>query len=185
MNQTLRVSKFRDKKKEGGRITVTDEREIRDNDDRKVYVLDNHVFRSMANLIYFFEFLNHNSDLIEKFYGDIEDLLGLHFGSTRGRNRKYSSRKYRSFMRLIKSILGYHGPKHDQDNKFYFQRQCMRIIQRAVGDKVAAFASRDNRYDAKQRSDINTQMFHAAMCVDSYANILTGRENNKPNRIIE
>lgn len=180
MNETLRVGHLRDKKKEGGKITVTDEREIRMNDDRKVYVLNNHLFRSMANLIYFFEFLDRNPELIDKFLDDIEDLLGYHQGLD-----EYRNMKYRNFIRLIKSILGPHGPQYDEDNRFYFQRYCMRDMQHAVGDKVGAFTNRDKNYDARGRSLINTQMFHATVCADYYSNVKTGREDKKPNRIID
>lgn len=51
-------------------------RQIRYNDEKKVRTLD-YLFRSMADLIYFFEFINENPELIDRFDDDIEDLLGL------------------------------------------------------------------------------------------------------------
>src|ERR1044072_1413522 len=65
------------KKNSGGRITETDERRIRNNDDKKVRILNNHIFRAMANLIYFFEFLNKHQELDGLFDTDVEDLFGF------------------------------------------------------------------------------------------------------------
>lgn len=143
-------------------------------------MLDN-IFKSMADMIYFFEFIDSNSELMNRFGEDIEDLLGFH----QGLGGNYKKPKYRSFARLIKSILGYHGPEHDEDDKFYFQRHCMRIMQHAVTTKVGAFTNRDKNYGAEGRSMINTHMFHATIQADYYANVLTGREDREPKRVID
>jgi hypothetical protein len=196
MKETLRVSKFREKKIEGGRVTVMDEREIRKNDCRRRYVLNNHIFRSLADLIYFFEFLNNNPELIDKFVDDIEDLLGLHLGADEytdleGVHIRHDNIKYQNFARLIKSILGSHAPKHDEDIRFYFQRYCMRIMQDAVRLKIGAFTTRDKEHDARGRSHINEIMYRAATYAEYYTNRLTSQEqrevteSREPSRIIE
>jgi hypothetical protein len=184
MKETLRVARIRDKKLDGGKVTVTDDREIRNNDDKKVRVLNIHVFRSMANLIYFFEFLNKNPELIDKFVDDIEDLLGSHPSIAEDTNANI---KYRGFKRLISSILGSHGPEHDKDNKFYFQRDCMRIIYHAVRVKVGAFTNRDKYHVPDDTSRINTQMFYAGACVDNYsiAPNLEHRKRRVPSRVLD
>ena len=49
---------------------------IRNNREAKVRAIDN-LFESMANLIYFFEFVNIHPELMDRFDDDIQDLLGL------------------------------------------------------------------------------------------------------------
>jgi len=185
MKETSRVQKIReDRKKDTREITVTDEREIRNNDDKKVRVLNNHVFRSMANLIYFFEYLNRNPQLIDKFVDDIEDLLGSHPNISEDSNANI---RYRGFYRLINSILGSSGPEHDKDNRFYFQRDCMRIMQNAVKVRVGALTNRDNNVVPEDRSRVNTQMFYAKICVDNYskARNLEHRKRRIPSRVLD
>jgi hypothetical protein len=195
MKETLRVSKFRDKKIDGGKITVTDKRQIRKNDYRKVYVMDN-LCRSMADLIYFFEFLNKNPELIDKVVDEIEDLLGLHLGPEEyrvieGSHVPITKTEYQNFTRLIKSVLGSHGSEHDEDNRFYFQRYCMKIMQDAVKVKVGAFTTRDTEHDANGRNHIKEVMYNAGTYAEYYTSRLTSQEHREqvehrePNRILE
>ena len=74
LDQTLRLERMKQK-----RLDLPSKL-VRNNDEKKVRTLDNHIFRSVANLIYFFEFLNLYPDLINKFGEDIEDLLGFKSG---------------------------------------------------------------------------------------------------------
>ena len=69
LDQTLRLERMKQK-----RLNLPSKL-VRNNDEKKVRTLDNHIFRSVANLIYFFEFLNLYPDLINKFGEDIEDCL--------------------------------------------------------------------------------------------------------------
>jgi hypothetical protein len=60
------------KKQEGSKSTVTDNKTIRYNDEKKVRILDNQIFESMANLIHFFEYVNFHSI---KNVGDVKPML--------------------------------------------------------------------------------------------------------------
>ena len=71
LHKTLELERMKQKKLDLSSATV------RSNDEIKVRMLDNQVFRSMANLMYFFEFLNLHPELIDKFGDDVVDLLRL------------------------------------------------------------------------------------------------------------
>lgn len=45
-------------------------------DRKKVYILNKHIFPSMANLILFFEYLAKDSGLKEMFEDDVKELFG-------------------------------------------------------------------------------------------------------------
>lgn len=95
----------RDTKRAGNQLGEIDNRAVKANDRRKVNVLNHHVFRSMANLIYFFEFINTHHELEGIFDDDVEDLLGLR-GSYVKRH-KIDDPKYLVFFRLIDAMLNY------------------------------------------------------------------------------
>ena len=59
LNKTLRLERMKRKKLE------LPTKAVRNNDEMKVRALDSHIFRSMANLTYFFEFINLHPELIE------------------------------------------------------------------------------------------------------------------------
>jgi hypothetical protein len=171
LNETLTLEKEKREK-----LIDFNSKKVRNNDEKKVRMIDN-LFESMANLTYFFEFVNINPDLINKFVDDIDDLIGL---------RKHESkddRRYQPFWRLIKSILGYHGPELDTDNKFYFQRRCMRIMQYAVTQKIGALTNRIKE-DAYFKNRIKEEMFNARMWADHFDKEVTGRETKRPKRIM-
>lgn len=153
-----------------------DPKKVRNNDEKKVRIIDN-LFESMANLTYFFEFINKNPVLIDKFVDDIDDLIGLR------KHEEEDDRKYQPFWRLIKSILGYHGPEHDSDNKFYFQRRCMRIMQYAVWQKIGALTNRI-KGDAYFKNRIKEEMLNARVWTDYFDKEVTGRETKRPKRIM-
>ena len=54
------------------KVNVTDNKTIRYNDEKKVRILDNQIFESMANLIHFFEYVNFHSI---KNVGDVKPML--------------------------------------------------------------------------------------------------------------
>lgn len=161
-----------------------DPKKVRNNDEKKVRIIDN-LFESMANLTYFFEFVNKNPVLIDKFVDDIDDLIGLRTRESEDdpEDELKNDRKYEPFWRLIKSILGYHGPEHDANNKFYFQRRCMRIMQYAVWQKIGALTNRI-KGDAYFKNRIKEEMFNARFWTDYFDKEVTGREKKRPKRIM-
>lgn len=86
-------------------ITETDRKVIRNNDDMKVRTLNNHIFRSMANLIYFFEFINKHHELDGVFDKDIEELFG--FKGQHVKRHKMNDGNYLVFLRFLDAILNY------------------------------------------------------------------------------
>lgn len=119
LNETLEVKKIRNKKHEAITISPKDFRKIRNNDAKKNTVLTQHIFRSMANLIYFFEFLNNNPELIDKFDRDVQELFGL-FNT--------ADLKPYAFQRFIEAILGVNRGGLS-DPRFNFRRRLMALMQ--------------------------------------------------------
>ena len=98
-------------------MTKTDDDAVANNNKKKVRILDNQIFESMANLIHFFEFVNFHSIkqvnkkdkndhyLKSKFDDDVKDLFGI-----RGPHLKFhygDDRQYVAFSRLIDAFLNY------------------------------------------------------------------------------
>jgi hypothetical protein len=129
LDQTLQVEYFRKKKKQK-KITDVENRKIKNNDDRKVHVLDNYIFGSMANLIYFFKFILRHPELIDRFGEDIEELLGL-------KEDTISEAKFQGlgFSALVNLILNYPSQNLDEslnDNRFSFKRHLLPILQDSI-----------------------------------------------------
>ena len=117
LDQTLRLERMKQK-----RLDLPSKL-VRNNDEKKVRTLDNHIFRSVANLIYFFEFLNLYPDLINKFGEDIEDLLGFKSGGS-SRNPKGEG-----FVRFIIALLAEGSIGYDDDRRFNFRRRLLKVMQ--------------------------------------------------------
>jgi len=103
------------------------QRRIRNNDERKVRMLD-YLFRSMADLIYFFEFVNNNPELIDKFDDDIQDLLGLN-------PQKPTSVIFERFIEAV--IGGVTGFVEDYGKlEFAYRYRLLSIMQPIIRKKV-------------------------------------------------
>jgi hypothetical protein len=114
LTEKLDIERMRKvKEQEGARISVTDTRRIRNNDVKKVNVLDNHVFKSMANLLYFFEFLFKHKELKGVFDKDIEELFGLK--GTHIKPNQWEIGQSLVFLRFLQLVL-YYGIT-DRDTK--------------------------------------------------------------------
>ncbi len=129
LTEKLEIEKIKSKKKEGLKLSVWDNRRIRNNDDKKVRTLQNHLFRSMANLIHFFEFVDKHSNELSKlekksksfkgiFDDDVEELLGFK-GTRKVKNlaeeefmESIPENEFEDFVfsRLIYAILKYPNP---------------------------------------------------------------------------
>ena len=95
LRETLELEGVKNVRKiDGSRSGEEKKKRIRNNREAKVRAIDN-LFESMANLIYFFEFLNLHPELIDKFGEDIEDLLGLKGAGPKNPKRGRISTIYR------------------------------------------------------------------------------------------
>lgn len=136
LEETLRVEDLRKKRKQT-KISSPEETEIKNNDDKKVGILDKHIFGSMANLIYFFRFILTYPELIDRFGEDIEELLGL-----KEEMPNEAKSQYLGFSALINLILNY--PSHYRsdhefslykcldDDRFNFKRHLLPILQSII-----------------------------------------------------
>src|SRR6476659_10407897 len=86
------------------KLSKIDIRQIKANDKKKVKVLDNHIFRSMANLVYFLEFLNNHKELEGVFERDVQELFGFKGPHMKS---KGSDWRYLVLERLLEHILGF------------------------------------------------------------------------------
>ncbi|GEM_PF-6448547 len=129
LDQTLQVEYFRKKKKQK-KITDVENRKIKNNDDRKVRVLDNYIFGSMANLIYFFRFMLRHPELIDRFGEDIEELLGLK-EDTIG-EAKFQGLGFSALVNLILNYPSQHLDESLNDNRFNFKRHLLPILQDSI-----------------------------------------------------
>jgi hypothetical protein len=132
LEETLQVEDLRKKRKQN-KISEPEEKEIKRNDDKKVYFLDKFIFGSMANLIYFFRFMLRHPELIKERFGeDIEELLALKQDSNTGDSLGFSA--------LINLILKY--PLHSgkgldiyqylNDADYNFKRHLLPILQDCI-----------------------------------------------------
>jgi hypothetical protein len=75
LEEKLQLSKLEHKNKVAGEpLSVEDQKRKELNQRMRVHVLNRHVFESMANLVYFFEFVGLNS-LLDEFEDEIRELL--------------------------------------------------------------------------------------------------------------
>jgi len=100
---------------------------------RKVDIFDRHLFRSMASLTYFFEFLNQYPELIVDFENEIEELFG--FKGAHVLNKQNDDSKYIVFERFIKAILNVRFIKNLNDEPA-FRSYLINILQEELLTKV-------------------------------------------------
>jgi hypothetical protein len=182
LDETLQLEELKKLNKiDGTAIGSHDQLRIRNNDETKVRTLDNHIFKSMANLIYFFEFLNLHPELINKFGEDIEDLLGL-----KGAGPK--NPKGEGFPRFIDTILANGSTGYDDDTRFNFRRRLLKIMQFLINQKATFIVktSKDPRgYNDTRFHDMIFHDLHRAEVWTSYLDRLTGNETKKSKRLFD
>jgi len=129
--------------KEGRDISDSEKREVRNLDRRKVYILDNIVFPSMTNLIYFFEVIATSQRLAGSFEDEIAELLdpreSKEGAQVSGRGERFTSMQFRqnNLSRLIMAMLSI--PKNKVQSRKPtndFRIGLMYQIQTIVGDKM-------------------------------------------------
>jgi hypothetical protein len=137
LEQRLHLVKKQKEFKEKGKDLPKEDRKLKRKNDRlKIHYLNTHVFRSMANLIVFFEFIKNHPELLTDFEDQIEELL-------MGWN-KNDKGKTSAFARLVDSAIFW---EYDRD-RFNFRLSLFYMMQRAITFKIPSFAKTDFRKDA-------------------------------------
>ena len=126
LEETLDIEEHKSKPKKQKQKGLA--RKIRSNDEKKVRTMD-YLFRSMADLIYFFEFINKNPALIKKFDNDLEELLGL----------KIDNPQQSLFSTFIEAIVASEESFQGQDYgkpDFAYRYRVLGIMQRLILKKA-------------------------------------------------
>ena len=119
------------KKKEGEDLPPDIKRQKKQNQDKRMDRLKIHVFQAMANLIFFFEFINlHHPELQEEFEHELEELL-------MGRNDK--STEATAFARFVWGATHW---DYDKD-RFNFRLSLLFQMQKRIMLRIPAFAKID------------------------------------------
>jgi hypothetical protein len=158
-----------------------DKLRVRSNDAEKVRILRKNIFGSMANLIYFFEFLNKHPELISKFGDDVEELFGL---------RATKNMKSNTFPRLVYALLGYDDSRNDTKERFNYRRRLLKIMQDCINAKMLNLAMHNASWPIQSPGDnrLKHMVLSDMQRADVWANFfdkLTDREYHKPSRIID
>lgn len=141
LEEKLQLAKLEHKNKlAGDPLSKKDQKKKELNQRKRVYVLNRHVFESMANIVYFFEFVRDNS-LLDDYEDEIRELL-------RGRMYVRNRLGNEIFVRLIDSMLEW-DMKKDTDNfrvimlsemqgivRYQFERLSSLVFGQDVSDDI-------------------------------------------------
>ncbi len=147
-------------------------------DRRKVYILDKHIFPSLANLVIFFDYLEKNPELRKLFEGDVKELLGFI-----GQYAKYEDN---IITRLLQSILKW-DTNSDPNN---FRLELISSIQNVLYHKITDLTLTDKNLGDSITSgivgpDVGRALLFARMFSSRYAYSLKKKDQAKePNRPI-
>jgi hypothetical protein len=130
MLQKLHFEKRRNNERLRGRELVEDAK-YSSLKKRKTDVLDR-IFKSMANLIFFFQCISNYSELSDVFDDDIKDLLGI--------RRKDPQRQVLGFvfLDLLRSILKVEKEPTKQQSEKDFRLHLSHLLQIVISDKVSS-----------------------------------------------
>jgi hypothetical protein len=179
LDEAIALEEFRGlgkKTKQGATIGTHDQLRLRNNDEAKVRTIDN-LFESMANLIYFFQFMNNNPDILYRFKADIEDLLGL-----TGQDVSKIDAKDPPFARLIREFI---GEGHD-DTNFQYRTRLLHIMQFLINQKSDWIMMKNDeptKNDYEMRSMMITDIKRAEVWmgyIDKYPD-----SDENPRRVLE
>ena len=127
MNEMLRTKQM----KEQGLTAAGDtHKALRQLERRKVHYLNNVIFPSMANVVYFLEMVSKNPELQEEFDDDVLDLLGLRI------TEEMENKGGNDFViaRLTRAVIDWteRPPKYEQKRKSGFRTSNFRLAAMAV-----------------------------------------------------
>jgi hypothetical protein len=126
MYKTLELHRIKINKIEGGGVITNKQKsQIKYYTDNKAKVLNTYVGKSIANISYFFHFLNSHPELISVFDKDIIKILGLNISIP-------------SKMAPITEMLGELVGEGDSDTfpEFIYRIQLLRIMQFIIEHKI-------------------------------------------------
>lgn len=158
---------------------VDDKKHKRYLDKEKVKLLNEHIFPSMANVIFFFRCTSRYTLLREIFEDDIKDLLGV-----RGKSSKDSDYGL-IFSDLVRSILlpGLGFLRHEEICDKDFRLRLNQILQETVSAKVDLSLNEVFKNPAAQR--VVAEDFNRAWAwVRTLAESVATEDNKPPHRTI-
>jgi hypothetical protein len=183
LNETVELEQFRRSGKKtfdgssiGSKKLAEVKLRLRNNDDAKGRAIDN-LFESMANLIYFFQFVNSHPEIMYRFKEDIENLLGI-----TGQDVSKIDAKDPPFARLIREFI---GEEHD-DTNFQYRTRLLHIMQFLINHKSDWVMMKNDvpsKNDYEMRSMMITDMKRAEVWM-GYIDKFSDREE-KPRRVLE
>jgi hypothetical protein len=143
MREKLQIEK---KKREdnisGNKISLEEKIRYESLRTEKKRILENIIFPSMANLIFFFESVDEDKILEETFKDEIEDLLGI-------RRTDPSLNNYGIFFwRLVSAIISIDSRHDKQDFRLKLTHQLHEIICKKVNVMIGIFLKNE---DAKEK----------------------------------
>jgi hypothetical protein len=115
----------------GKELSTSDKKKLNTIRSKKKRLLENIIFPSMANLIFFFESINEDKILEKTFSDEVEDLLGIR------RNDPNLANYGIFFWRLVSSIISIHSPGHRKDYSDDHRLRLMAYLQEIVGKKIS------------------------------------------------
>jgi hypothetical protein len=179
LNETLRLEKMKLKKLDKRRSLYdqVDPTVIRNNDEKKVRWLDN-LFESIANLIYFFEYVNGHPELMGKFKDDIEDMMGETIKS-----QLHLDSKKAPFARLIRELIGLEYT----DENFSYRTRLLHMLQFLINRKSDQIMMKLEKVptlnDWQMRAMMSSDMKRAQTWI-GYLDKYVADKETEPNRIL-
>jgi len=125
-------------KEEGQTMAGHIDKELRRLDRKKVYYLNNVIFPSMANIVYFLEAISKNPELQEEFDDDLKDLFGLRYPEDL-KNRGYNP----VIRRLTDAIIDWtERPIDDEEKLSSLRNSNLRLALMAIMQQVIYYKAR-------------------------------------------
>jgi len=152
----LHIHQKRDKlTKEGSELSDIDKKKLRELDRRKVYILDNIIFPSLANLTYFFEAMSSSVRLNNAFEDELKEILDSRKAKEQARfgggGTRFQSGVYRenNLVRLLNGMLEIPMKNYsDEQQVDDFRLGLIHQILNIIGDKMDILL--DHEYSSSQ-----------------------------------
>lgn len=153
-------------------------RRIRNNTDAKGRAIDN-LFESIANVTYFFQFVNSHPELVDKFRDDIEDMMGDIIKSQQHLDSKHSP-----LGRLIRELIGLQYP----DENFAYRTRLLHTLQFLISRKsdeiMMKFGEVPNISDYGMRALMGRHMKEAQTWIGNLDKFNAGK-TKRPKRVLD
>ena len=167
--------KIQEKRFAGIELTEKENEELRVKRNRmkqrKLTVLEDHIFPSMANLVVFFEYLSKHQELRELFEDDVKELLGF-----KGQDAKYEDN---IITRLLQSIIKWDS-NNDPNN---FRLELISSIQNVLFNKIIFLSLMDNKLgDSMTNGIIGPDVGRAVLWARNFSSryVYSSKKRTKP-----